>query len=87
MPAKVHLPRIKKPKLLRSNPIRFSLLNLQDSNDDIVIGDEDLYVGYRRPEVVKDSLQVDDDELPEHIRWKLFLARQVALLKYKEAHS
>jgi hypothetical protein len=88
MPQKASLlkQRIKKPKLLRSNPTRVALLNLQDNDDDIGIGDEDLHVGYRRPSLVteKKSANNDDDELSDEIKWKLFLARQVALIKYKE---
>ena len=45
-----------------------------------------LHVSYRRPELVQDTKIVnDDEELPEHIRWKLFLVRQLALAKYREA--
>jgi hypothetical protein len=29
----------------------------------------------------------DDEELPEDIRWKLFLARQAALAKYREVYG
>ena len=36
---------------------------------------------YRRRDLNKIE---HDDALPEHIRWKLFLARQMALLKYRE---
>ena len=79
--------RIKKPKLLRSNPTRFALLNLQDNNDDIGISDEDLQVGYRRPELFKSNKVDLDDELPENIQWKLFLIRQLALMKYREVHG
>jgi len=46
-----------------------------------------LHVAYRRPELVQDiELVSNDEELSERIRWRLFLARQLALAKYKEAH-
>jgi hypothetical protein len=61
--------------------------DLDDSVDDFA-GELDLHVAYRRPELVRDIKIVDDDEeLPEHIRWRLFLARQLALAKYREVHG
>ena len=87
MPVKAHQPRIKKPKLLRSNPHRFTSIKLEGrSPGDVLVDDEDVYVGYRRPELVRDVKVYDaDDDLPEDIKWKLFLARQAALAKYREA--
>jgi hypothetical protein len=74
--------RIKKPKLLRSNPLRKSLL--AGGTDPGLIDDEDIYIGYSRPEVARKKPILDDDDLSDDIKWKLFLARQVALLKYRE---
>jgi hypothetical protein len=75
---------IKKPKLLRSNPLRKSLIvSGVDPSDIDGITDEDIYVSYRRPELVKIDYK-DDDDLSEDIQWRLFLARQLALLKYRE---
>jgi hypothetical protein len=88
MPPKAPLlkQRIKKPKLLRSNPLRKSLL--AGGSDPGLIDDEDVYVGYRRPQLVSHAkIYSPDDELPTDIEWKLFLARQVALLKYREVHE
>jgi hypothetical protein len=80
--------RIKKPKLLRSNPLRKSLIiSGIDPSDIDGITDEDVYVSYRRPELVKNKLYETDDELPEDIQWKLFLARQVTMMKYREVHG
>jgi hypothetical protein len=61
--------------------------DLEDSDDEL--NEEiELHISYRRPELVQDAEIVDDDEeLPEHIRWKLFLARQLALAKYREARA
>jgi hypothetical protein len=54
----------------------------------VLVDDEDVYVGYRRPEVSKDlKVYEPDEDLPEDIKWKLFLARQVALMKYREIHG
>jgi len=83
-----------KPKLLLLKRTTKSLLtqlqlrsDLEDSDDEL--NEEiELHVSYRRPELVRDAEIVDDDEeLPEHIRWKLFLARQLALAKYREARA
>jgi hypothetical protein len=71
----------KKQNLLRSNPATPILLTL-DTEEDEWEADDIIYVGYRRPELVKDN--VIDDDLSEEIKWRLFLARQLALLKYKE---
>jgi hypothetical protein len=90
MPLKAPLlkQRIKKPKLLRSNPLRKSLIISGVSPSDLDgIDDEDIYVSYRRPELVKNKYYEPDDDLPEDIQWKLFLARQVALMKYREVHG
>jgi hypothetical protein len=62
--------------------------DLEDSDDEL--NEEiDFHISYRRPELVHDDKIVynDDEELPEHIRWKLFLARQLALAKYREARG
>jgi hypothetical protein len=59
--------------------------DLEDSDDEL--NEEiELHVSYRRPELVHENKLIydDDEELPEHIRWKLFLARQLALAKYRE---
>jgi len=86
MPLKVHPLRIKKPKLLRSNPLRKSLiLSGVDPTDIDGIDDEDIYVSYRRPDLVKnEKIYSPNEELPEHIRWKLFLIRQAALIKARQ---
>jgi hypothetical protein len=70
----------KKPSLLRSNPHRIAILNLDDCEIEFVF-DDAIHRGYSRPRIE----QIDaDDDLPEHIKWRLFLSRQLALLKYKE---
>lgn len=51
------------------------------------IDDEDIYVAYRRPELVHEDVANPDNDLSEDIRWKLFLARQAALLAYQAKHA
>ena len=76
-----------KPKLLRSNPTRKSLL-LRGNDNGFLIDDEDVLVGYCRQCLIKDTkIYAPDEDLPKDIEWKLFLARQVALLKYREVHD
>jgi hypothetical protein len=91
-PARVKSPRIPNPKLLRNNPHRaVHYVFATDQDDDILILDEDLITGYRRRDLTKveKSAPIDPNgELSEDIRWRLFLARQLALLKHKEkAHA
>ena len=78
--------RIKRPKLLRSNPLRKSLiLSGIDPSDLDGIDDDDIYIGYRRPGLIKSQkIYQPDDDLPEDIKWKLFLIRQVALIKARQ---
>jgi hypothetical protein len=81
----VHVQRIKRiPKfsLLRSNPYRLAMIaNFPD--DDAYVEDDNLITARRR----RDFKVEQDEILPERILWRLFLARQLALLKYKEIHG
>lgn len=84
--APVLVKRIAKPKLFRTNPHRSTHFALIDDQDDICITDDDLATGYRRRDLGKIE-EPEEAPLPEHIRWRLFLARQMALLKHREIHS
>ena len=55
------------------------------SGDDygFLIDDEDIYVQYRRPEI-QDKDALDDEELSDYVKFRLFLARQLALAKFRE---
>lgn len=78
-------PRIPKHKIFRSNPLRKSqILSGTDPYD--AVDDEDYIFARNRNKIeVKKINPVDDDEaLSDHVRWRLFLARQLALLKYRE---
>lgn len=80
------IPRVPKPKLFRSNPLRKSLI-LGGSDPINTVDDEDYLVNtHRRPIENKKNKDADQD-LPEHIRWKLFLARTAALVRYKQLYG
>jgi hypothetical protein len=72
---------IKKPKLLRSNPYRFTSIRIQGAlPGEVLVDDEALYVGRRRPEIVHDL----DHELSDYVQTRLLLARMLAIKKYHE---
>ena len=89
--ALVKSPRIAKPKLFRSNPYRLTTLLNATDGDDIDIDDEAKITGYRKRDFGKvkvDPTSEDPDGIiTEDIRWKLFLARQAAMLKYRTVHG
>lgn len=76
-------PRIPKFKLLRGNPHRITHLVLNNWDDDFV-DDEGIISPYRRRDLNKIE---HEDGVSDNVRWRLFLARQLALLKYREAHN
>jgi hypothetical protein len=80
--ARVHVsvPRIPKFKLLRGNPYRLTHFLIDDSEDDFV-DDEGIMTPYRRRDLTKIE---NPDGLSENIRWRLFLARQLALIKFRQ---
>ena len=77
---RVSVLKIPKVKILRSKPYHAASVNdwFYDEDDDVLI------TSYRRKDLTK--LEPVKD-LPEHVRWRLFLARQLALLKHKQLHS
>ena len=74
--------RIPKPKLFRSNPHRKAHFLLIDDNDDVFVQDEDLATGYRKRDLNK--IEHEDVVLSDHVRFRLWLARQLALEKYRQ---
>ena len=71
-------------------------LSLQRSNtseleagDDDGYDDIDLHIAYRRPTLVPcdDTCNHQDEGLSDHIIFRLWLARQLALKKFKEVHG
>jgi hypothetical protein len=75
-----NLPRIPKFKLLRGNPHRVTHIIIDDDEDDF-IDDEGIMTAYRRRDLSKIK---HPDDISEKVRWKLFLARQLALIKFRE---
>lgn len=79
VPVLVSATKISKFKLLRSNPHRLSH-KLQDWEYD-TIDDDAIISPYRR----KDLHQLKHpDDISDKVRWRLFLARQAALLIHKQ---
>ncbi len=84
--SKAKKPAIKKPKLLRSNPHRFTAIRFAGLDPADVIDDEDLYPVWRRQWVPKfePDLDSDDEELSDYVKTRLLIARLRALQKYQE---
>ncbi len=74
---------IKKPSLLRSNNLVY-VITVGDDNYEID-SDDVLQTGFRRPELVE--LDNDDDELSDYVKFRLFLARYIALAKFHAINS
>ena len=55
-----------------------------DDGDDDGYDDIDLHVAYRRPELIHDKTKLNDGDLSEHVKFRLWLARQLAMAKYHE---
>lgn len=71
-----------KPKLhlaKQSRPV--ALLRLNDDNTDYYDELPDIQVGYRRPELVNQTAEVDDD-ISDEIKLRLVLARKRAMEAY-----
>ena len=64
--------------LLRSNP-----KGLDDSDFEV---DDEVTFGRNR-QATKFGKVVEDDELSDHVKFRLWLARQIALAKYREVHG
>ena len=79
VPVLVSSPRVPKFKILRGNPHRVTHIIIDDWDDDFV-DDEGIITPYRRRDLTKIE---HPDDLPHHVRWRLFLARQLALLKFR----
>ena len=74
---KTHLKQTQKPLLQRSN---FGL----DESDLIV--DDEVTFGRNRKAGEFGKL-IHEDELSDHVKFRLWLARQLALAKYREVHG
>ena len=70
--------RIVKSKIQRAVPFGM------DDNDEDFIQSEDIATGYRR----RDLNKIEHlDGISEYVRWRLFLARQLAMMKYREING
>jgi hypothetical protein len=77
---RVNPPKIQKPKLFVGNPHR---IFATDWDGDFLEVD-DVITSYRRRDLNKIE---HEDGISDSVRWRLFLARQLALLKYKQIHG
>jgi hypothetical protein len=75
---KTHLKQTQSQPLLQR-----SKFDLEDS--DLIIDDEVTYGRNRRS--AEFGKVVEDDELSDYVKFRLWLARQIALAKYREAHG
>lgn len=67
--------KIQKPKIFVSKPFH----RADDLDDDIDV--DDIITSYRR----RDLNKIEHEEgISDNIRWRLFLARQLAMLKHKQ---
>jgi hypothetical protein len=70
-------------KQTQNQPLRQqSKFDLEDS--DLIIDDEITYGRNRRS---AEFGQIVEDELSDYVKFRLWLARQMALAKYREAHG
>lgn len=75
-----NIPRIPRYKILRSNPHKITHKILDGKVSDF-IDDDELMSPYLR----RDLIKIEHSEgLSDLVLWKLFLARQQALAKYRE---
>ena len=74
-----------KPKLLRSNPNRFTSIRLQGSDPYDAPDDEFLCSSLaRKPRVQSVHPDLDEEELSDYVKIRLLIARVRALEKYRE---
>ena len=85
---RVSVQRINKPKIFVGNPHKITIF--ADDWGDGFLDVDDIITSYRREDLQKihtDSTDNNPEGLSEYIQWRLFLARQLALMKYREVHG
>ena len=89
MPPKVRRPLPPKPKLLRSNPLRFTLIRLRDTDPYDAPDDEYLCAStVRKPKVADPKpVDADNDELSDYVKIRLMVARARAMQRYRELQA
>jgi len=75
---------IKKPKLLRSNPHRYTAINFAGVNPWDAADDEDIMPTRRYR--FKLTPNESDEELSDYVQLRLLIARTRALKKFAQAH-
>jgi len=86
MPPKANQLRIKKPKLLRSNPYRLSSIKFLDIDPSDLPDDEDILVSIHRPTKFRFK-PIFDDDVEDHIAKRLEQARMLAMKAYREKRA
>jgi hypothetical protein len=77
-------PVIRKVKLLRSNPHRFTAIRFAGTNPWAEVDDEDVIPQRRHRSQLEQ--EIDHDDLSDHVRTRLLIARVRALKKFAETH-
>jgi len=72
-------------KQRQQKPLLLSNFGIDD-NDDIIV-DDDVTFGRNRQAEKFGKLVHEDVPLSDHVRFRLWLARQLALMKYQEVHG
>ena len=76
-----------KPKLLRSNPYRFTAIRLGEADPWAVPDDEDITLDRPRMTVVKQRVWDPDLDISDYAKGRLAIARALALAKHREKWS
>ena len=79
---RVNILKLQKPKLFVGNPHKVAIF--ADDYDTDFIEVDDIITSYRRRDLNKIE---HEDGISDYVRWRLFLARQLAMFKYKEVHG
>jgi hypothetical protein len=85
---RVSVQKIQKPKIFVGNPHKITVF--ADDREDEFLEFDDLITTYRREDLQKIHTDITADNpegLSDDIQWRLFLARQLALMKYREVHG
>ena len=70
-------------KTTRKSQLRSNPKGLDDSDFEV---DDEVTFGRNR-QATKFGKVVEDDDLSDHVKFRLWLARQIALAKYREART
>jgi hypothetical protein len=75
---------VKLKRQLSRNQQKPLLSNFLVDEDDVIIVDDDVTFGRNRQANQFGKLVHDKDQLSDHVKFRLWLARQLALKKYQE---